>query len=67
MLGDHLRDIEAGLAAGVGRLIHVATGHGRTYRQDVATLINRRSPESPPIILAESVLETPALLGWTGA
>ena len=65
MIGDHARDIEAGLAAGVGRLVHVATGHGRTHRSDILTLINRTSPEGPPVIVAESVYETLALLGWT--
>jgi D-glycero-D-manno-heptose 1,7-bisphosphate phosphatase len=67
MIGDHARDIEAGLAAGVGRLVHLATGHGRTHRPDMLRLIDRTGPESPPVIMAESVHDTPALLGWTGA
>jgi D-glycero-D-manno-heptose 1,7-bisphosphate phosphatase len=67
MIGDHARDIEAGIAAGVGRLVHVATGHGRTHRPDMLTLMSRTSPKNSSIILAESVFETPGLLGWTSA
>ncbi len=35
LVGDKRSDIEAGIAAGVGRLIHVATGHGQAERSRV--------------------------------
>jgi D-glycero-D-manno-heptose 1,7-bisphosphate phosphatase len=66
MVGDKLSDIEAGVAAGVGRLVHVTTGHGRAHRSDVLGLTSRASRESASIVLAESVLETQVLLGWLG-
>ena len=34
-VGDRLRDIEAAAGAGVGRLVHVATGHGASERARV--------------------------------
>jgi len=34
--GDKLTDLEAGAAAGIARLVHVATGHGATERERVA-------------------------------
>lgn len=38
MVGDSLGDIEAGLAAGVGRLVHVQTGHGVEQLSNVQAL-----------------------------
>lgn len=38
MVGDSLSDMEAGLRAGLARLVHVATGHGRRDRAAVASL-----------------------------
>lgn len=35
MVGDSLSDIEAGARAGVGRLVHVLTGHGEAQRPEV--------------------------------
>jgi D-glycero-D-manno-heptose 1,7-bisphosphate phosphatase len=35
MVGDTLTDLQAGNSAGVGRLVHVATGHGTAQRAEV--------------------------------
>lgn len=67
MIGDKLSDIEAGAKAGVGRMVHVMTGHGRANRAAVLTLISQAGPENASISLVESVLEAPAVLGWLGA
>ena len=39
MVGDQLTDVQAGLAAGVGTVIHVATGRGLSERGQVAALL----------------------------
>lgn len=38
MVGDQLTDLQAGLAAGVGRVAHVLTGHGAEAREGVERL-----------------------------
>ncbi len=45
MVGDRLSDLEAGLAAGVRRLIHVETGYGAENRVQV----RERFPEPEPV------------------
>lgn len=41
MVGDSLSDLRAGAAAGVGRLVHVATGHGLAERAAVVAFSER--------------------------
>ena len=43
MVGDSLSDILAGKAAGVARLVHVATGHGQSERGSVIALNDKMS------------------------
>ncbi|MBL4757978.1 MAG: HAD family hydrolase [Rhizobiales bacterium] len=40
MVGDKRSDIEAGIAAGIGRLVHVSTGHGQAERLRVKEFEN---------------------------
>jgi D-glycero-D-manno-heptose 1,7-bisphosphate phosphatase len=42
LVGDKASDLAAGRAAGIGRLVHVLTGHGRAEREDVM----RRFPDA---------------------
>lgn len=48
LVGDRLSDIEAGAAAGIGRLIHVHTGHGATERDLVAASPSAANVEMLP-------------------
>jgi D-glycero-D-manno-heptose 1,7-bisphosphate phosphatase len=59
-VGDRLRDIEAAATAGVGRLVHVATGHGASERARVAS----RFPEAeflPSIAALDPAAAAPAV------
>jgi D-glycero-D-manno-heptose 1,7-bisphosphate phosphatase len=38
MIGDHVQDVQAGLAAGLAGVVHVATGHGARFRPEVEAL-----------------------------
>lgn len=44
MVGDQLTDLQAGLAAGVGRVVHVLTGHGAEARAGVEALAASQRP-----------------------
>lgn len=60
MVGDHLTDMQAGAAAGVGALVHMRTGHGQRLRSDVeAFSTNRRD-----LLLAETLAEAGRLIDW---
>ena len=63
MVGDQLTDLQAGLAAGVGRVVHVRTGHGVDARPGVEAFV-QASP-NPSVLLTESLAEAPRALGWT--
>ena len=41
MVGDRLSDIEAGAKAGIKKLVHVLTGHGKDEREMVSKNINK--------------------------
>lgn len=58
LVGDASSDIEAGLAAGIGRLIHVRTGHGAEQRHTVEALCH------PAVHCAEDLTEARAYAGW---
>lgn len=56
MVGDTLADMKAGATAGVGKLVHVRTGHGRGERAAVeAWFAARESGNFPPTSFAESI------------
>ena len=58
-VGDRLADIEAAAGAGVGRIVHVATGHGAAERARVASRFPRT--EGLPSIAALELAEAPAV------
>ena len=58
-VGDRLRDVEAAAGAGVGRVVHVATGHGAAERARVASRFPRT--ECLPSIAALELAEAPAV------
>ena len=61
LVGDRLSDIEAGLNAGVGNLVHVLTGHGFKEREDVYEFINKKNKylhiQSKNIYYMENLIE----------
>jgi len=61
MVGDQLTDLQAGLAAGVGHLVHVRTGHGASGRDAVEAF----AAEGPRVTLLASLADLPGALGWT--
>lgn len=56
MVGDSLSDLRAGAAAGVGRLVHVATGHGLAEREAIIAYA-RQSMRSIELLTSISALE----------
>lgn len=68
MVGDQLTDLQAGLAAGVGRVVHVLTGHGAEARAGVERLAvaigGRRLLSIQGLDTLESVLGESA--AWSG-
>ena len=46
MIGDRMSDIEAGLNAGIGNLVHVLTGHGHAHKSNFLALAGRRKQHS---------------------
>lgn len=56
MVGDSLSDLRAGAAAGVGRLVHVATGHGLAEREAIIAYA-RQSMRSIELLASISALE----------
>jgi D-glycero-D-manno-heptose 1,7-bisphosphate phosphatase len=60
LVGDQMSDLQAGRAAGVGRLVHVRTGHGAAGEEGVAAF----AAEHPEVVRLESLSEVPAALGW---
>ena len=63
MVGDQLTDLQAGLAAGVAKVVHVRTGHGAQARSSVEAFA--RACANPAIVLTESLADAPRALGWT--
>jgi D-glycero-D-manno-heptose 1,7-bisphosphate phosphatase len=59
MVGDSLSDVEAGMRAGLGRLVHVATGHGLRDRAAVESVAraNRGSRIDCLVSLESLVIE----------
>ena len=45
LVGDRLSDLEAGARAGVQKLIHVLTGHGRRERDRIETWLTRKQSD----------------------
>lgn len=60
MMGDHLTDMQAGAAAGVGALVHLRTGHGDRLRRDVEASLGDR----PDLVLAEDLDDARRLINW---
>lgn len=56
MVGDSLSDLRAGAAAGVGRLVHVATGHGLAEREAIIAYA-RQSTQSIELLSSIAALE----------
>ncbi|MBX9663906.1 HAD family hydrolase [Novosphingobium sp.] len=56
MVGDSLSDLRAGAAAGVGRLVHVATGHGLAEREAIIAYA-RQSMRSIELLTSIGALE----------
>ena len=59
-VGDQVTDVQAALAAGVGRTVHVMTGHGRDHREAVLEVMRSSSGVMP----ASDLRDAAALLGW---
>ena len=62
MIGDQVSDLQAGMAAGVGRVVHVRTGHGVRAREAAAAFAEGR----PQVLLVEDLAEAAGRLGWRG-
>lgn len=58
MLGDSLIDMETGLLAGLGQLVHVATGHGLRDRERVEQLGRAGTDATLTCVASLSALET---------
>lgn len=63
LIGDQASDIAAGLAAGVGRCVHVFTGHGHDNREAVRARASQVEPGR--VLLAEDLEDAAAQLRWT--
>ncbi|WP_077965218.1 D-glycero-alpha-D-manno-heptose-1,7-bisphosphate 7-phosphatase [Ensifer adhaerens] len=65
MVGDSLSDIQAGVAAGIARAVHVLTGHGRAHRPRVEQLsefLDASGPSATQISCVNSIADVlPAL------
>lgn len=60
MAGDHLTDMQAGAAAGVGALVHLRTGHGQRLRPDVEAFgVGRRD-----LLLADNLADLQRVIDW---
>ena len=46
MIGDRMSDIEAGVNAGIGNLVHVLTGHGHAHKSNFLALASRGKQHS---------------------
>ena len=61
LVGDRLSDLEAGLNAGVGSLVHLLTGHGLEERKYVSDFTNKKTKfsdiSSTNIYLMKNLLE----------
>jgi D-glycero-D-manno-heptose 1,7-bisphosphate phosphatase len=60
LVGDRLSDIQCGRNAGIGKLIHVKTGHGEEERQSVIDHFEMKSQgkwvtESQQVLLADNI------------
>jgi D-glycero-D-manno-heptose 1,7-bisphosphate phosphatase len=60
MIGDQVSDLHAGSVAGVGRLVHVRTGHGVRAREAAAAFAEGRSD----VLLVEDLAEAIDRLAW---
>jgi D-glycero-D-manno-heptose 1,7-bisphosphate phosphatase len=56
LIGDQVSDMRAGAAAGVARLIHVATGHGAAQREAASAI--------PGVVCLRDLTETLEYLGF---
>ena len=63
LAGDHVGDVQAALTAGVGRCLHVLTGHGLDNRDAVGMLAARQP--AGRVLLADDLPDATAQLGWT--
>lgn len=61
LVGDQLSDIAAGAAAGIGRMLHVSTGHGRSRRADIAAFGQERGLD---LTFVADLMEAARQLGW---
>lgn len=62
MVGDQASDLMAGLAAGVGRVFHVCTGHGAKARDAATAVANTYG--SKRVTLLNGLDEAPDALDW---
>jgi D-glycero-D-manno-heptose 1,7-bisphosphate phosphatase len=63
LIGDNLTDLEAGRRAGIGRLAHVASGHGRLHRPAVSGLAEELGAGG--LLLLDDLTQAPRAFGWT--